>query len=62
MLRVASAHLGLWVRVLVLDIRSVGHLLSLLLHHVILLLVELVMHILLVHILELLLFQHELLG
>ena len=62
MLRVASAHLGLWVRVLVLDIGAVGHLLSLLLHHVILLLVELVMHILLVHILELLLFQHELLG
>ena len=50
------------MRVLVLDIRAVGHLLSLLLHHVILLLVEFVMHILLVHILELLLFQYELLG
>lgn len=62
MLRVAGAHLGLGVRMLVLDVRAVGHLLSLLLHHVILLLVEFVMHILLVHILELLLFQHELLG
>ena len=61
MLRVAGTHLGLWVRVLVLDIRAVGHLLSLMLHHVILLLVELIMHILLVYKLELL-FEHELLG
>ena len=54
MLRVSGAHLGLGVRVLVLDVRAVGHLLPMLLLHHVVLLVELVMHILLVHILELL--------